>query len=114
MQIVEAHVKLVPHLSVGHHVLVGHKFFGVHVFQVPREGLAAQLVAQLLSMGQVANDGVAFQGWLVHEKKPLVGVHPHVRQSGRVNSVGVLVVGEGVRVEVAEYVAYSRTRHLKD
>lgn len=65
-------------------------------------------------MGEIADDGIVLQGRLMHEEKPLVVIHPDVGQSCGIYPVGVLVVGEGVRVEIAEDVSNTGTRHLQE
>lgn len=64
-------------------------------------------------MRQIAYYWIVFQSRLVHEKEPFIVVHPHVSQTCGVYAVRIFVVGEGVRVEVAENMSNSRTRYLK-
>lgn len=114
LQIIQTHLKFRSGLSVSEDVFVRNELLGVDVLQVPPEGLAPQLLAELFAMGQVTHYGVVFQARLVHEEEPLVVVHPHVGQSGCVDTVGVLVVREGVGVELPEDVAHPRAWNLKN
>lgn len=113
LQVVQTPVELVPQLSVSENVLVRYELLGVNVPQIPTEVVAAELLAQLFPVGQVADSGAELEVRLVHEEQTLVVVHPDVGHACRVDAVRVLVVREGVRVEVAEYVAHPRTGHLR-
>ena len=46
----------------------------------------------------------------VHVEEPLVAVHPHLRQAGRIDAVGVLVARERVGVERTEDVPHPGAR----